>query len=88
METDSKTHRRTIFAHFPKDVRLAARSGRSEEQFVAYDQQYRKEGFFCLSLHIHSEGGYSAVWCSEERREACVALLAEFGIFPPTLMTS
>lgn len=80
METNDQRRRRTISVRYPDGVKVAARSGRDKATFSAYDEKYRAQGLFCLSLHIHPNGLHSAVWGSSEHKEALLAHLALYGI--------
>jgi len=73
---------RYLFWRPPEGARVEIRSGRTEEQFRAFEQANLAKGWRLLSLHINENEIYSAVWISPEHYETAVAMLAVYGITP------
>jgi hypothetical protein len=73
---------RYLFWHPPEDCRFEIRSGRTYEQFEAYDAANISHGFPLLSLHINENKIYSAVWISGNHEQTAKQVLASYGITP------
>ena len=81
-ECSEKGAHRYLLWHPPAGTAYEVRSGRSQEQFLAFDRRNMERGCPLLSLHINEKGIYSAVWISEAQYDVAVAVLQHFGITP------
>jgi hypothetical protein len=70
------------FWNLPRGARIEIRTGRTKEQFIAFDQKNIERNFPLLSLHINENAIHSAVWISPDHLETATAVLAVYGITP------
>lgn len=80
LECDAALRRRALYCHWPAGSKITAHSGRSETQFLAFDQMYREKGFRLLSLQICEDKLYSAVWVDAPLWEQGVEFLGLYGL--------
>ena len=73
---------RYLFWNPPPATCFEIRSGRTFEQFKAFDQKNAEAGRRLLSLHINENHIYSAVWISADQYETAASILAAYGITP------
>jgi hypothetical protein len=73
---------RHLFWHPPVGAAFEVRSGRSFEQFTAFDTANASRGMALLSLHLNPNAVYSAVWISSDHLDAGKSTLERFGIKP------
>jgi hypothetical protein len=73
---------RYLFWNPGKCFRIEVRSGRTQEQFEAFDRVNNEKAMALLTLHISEDGVHSGVWISPDGFEAAVAMLAVHGITP------
>lgn len=73
---------RYLFWQLPVGARCEVRSGRTKEQFLAFEAVNRDQGRRLVSLHVTSAGIHSAVWISSEHHSVAVQFLARLGISP------
>lgn len=58
------------------------RSGRTFEQFKAFDLANIVRGWQLLSLHVNQNAVYSAVWVTPDHYDTAKSVLAGYGITP------
>jgi hypothetical protein len=73
---------RYLFWHPPDGAFREVRSGRTLDQFKAFDHANIERGMALLSLHISPDATYSAVWISPDHYESGKSVLATYGITP------
>ena len=73
---------RYLFWKPPEGMRFEIRSGRTFEQFQAFDLANEERGWLLLTLHINECDIYSAVWISPDGYEAATAMLGFYGVTP------
>ena len=71
---------RYLFWSPPAGIEFEVRSGRTEAEFRAYDQETVTKGMQLLSLHKSAEDIYSAVWVSADHIEIATAVLRHHGL--------
>ena len=81
-ETSSDHLHRYLCWHPPQGCAFEVRSGRTFEQFEAFDHTNIARGWALLSLHISECDIYSAVWIGPEHLETAQKVLAAYGITP------
>jgi len=79
-ETSPDQLGRYLLWRWPAEVRCEIRSGRTREQFEAFDEVNAERGMPLLTMHINESDIYSAVWLSREHHETAKAFLAAHGI--------
>jgi hypothetical protein len=73
---------RYLFWQPPAGCFREVRSGRTYEQFKAFDQVNIARGCALLTLHISESSTYSAVWISPDHYDTAKSVLALYGITP------
>jgi hypothetical protein len=73
---------RYLFWNPPRTTYVEIRSGRTLEQFIAFDQKNAEPDRRLLSLHVSENHIYSAVWISADQYETAASILAAYGITP------
>jgi hypothetical protein len=81
-ECSPENFRRYLLWHPPEGCGYEVRSGRTLEQFEAYDRGNLARDWVLVSLHINERNIYSAVWVSATHEETARKVLAGYGITP------
>ena len=79
-ETSPERLTRYLFWKPPEGARFELRTGRTLEQFKAFDAANAERGWPLLTLHINECDIYSAHWISPDYYKAAVEVLATYGI--------
>jgi hypothetical protein len=66
----------------PEGCGIEVRSGRTQEQFEAFDLANIDRGWVLVSLHLNEKSLYSAVWISSDHAKAAIRFLESYGITP------
>jgi hypothetical protein len=81
-ECSPASEHRYLLWHPPEGCGFEIRSGRTREQFEAYDHANVERSWALLSLHINECDLHSAVWVSANHEETARKVLAAYGITP------